>query len=184
MHNATPSVSGLCTQTLCLCSSILHQSPSSVLTQSLWLGNAEAERRWQNLLSYCASQQSQDRCSSINIDALSHICSKRANWMQGWGGRESPAISGDSRYTYVDAADWCKSSRCVSTADEGEGRKLNPTWHCEPLASLWARKQLFYLHNSVQSYDCVGPLLMLAETYFNLVSVPCNCMYCWVQKTK
>lgn len=104
----------------------------------------------------------------------------------GWGEEESLAISRDSRYTYIEAADWCKSSRCVSTADEGEGRKLNPTWHCEPLASPWGRKQLFYLHNLLWSYDCVGRLcflLMLAKTHFKPVSVASKFMYCRVQKT-
>lgn len=131
---------------LCLCSSILHQSPSSALTQSLWLGNAEPERRWQWLLSYCVSEQSQGRCSSMLFLTVAVIMQTKC---KAEGKKESPAISGDSGYTYIEAADWCKSSRCVSTADEGEGRKLNPTWHCEPLASLWGRKQLFYLHNWV-----------------------------------
>lgn len=60
----------------------------------------------------------------------------------------------------------------------GEGRKLNPPWYCEPLSSLWGRKQLFYLHNWVESYDCVGLLLMLAETHFKPVTKPFNLMYC------
>lgn len=39
MVNPTPFVPCLCTQTLC--SVTLHQIPPSVLTQSLWLGNAQ-----------------------------------------------------------------------------------------------------------------------------------------------
>lgn len=147
MHNATASVVML---VHCLCSCILHQSPSSVLTQSLWLGNAVRERRWQWLLSCCVSQQSQDRCASMG-GFSPHRCSYCANWMRGWGENESAAISGDSGYTYIEAAGGCKSSRCVSTADEGEGRKLNPTWHCEPLAILWGRKRLLYLQYRVSS---------------------------------
>lgn len=145
-----------CAHRICLCSSISHQSPSSVLTQSLWLGNAERERRWQWLWSYCVSQQSQTRCSWMLFLTIVVSVQTEAKLR----GKESPAISRDSRYTYIEAADWCKSSRCVSTADEGEGRKLNPTWHCEPLASLCGRKQLFYLHNSLWSYDCVGRLCL------------------------
>lgn len=71
---------------LCLCSSILHQSPSSVLTQSLWLGNAERERRWQCLLSYCVPQQSQDRCSSMRLRTVAVILQTK---QKAGGKRES-----------------------------------------------------------------------------------------------
>lgn len=66
-----------CALSLCLCSSILHQSPSSVLTQSLWLGNAETERRWQSLLSYCVSHAAVT--GQMFIDVFAHSCSDRGN---------------------------------------------------------------------------------------------------------
>ena len=140
-----------CALTLGLCCSLLHQSPPSVLTQSVWLGNAEPERWWQWRPSCRASQQMITGQMFSNAFFLSFSDCEKLNVMMKGINRESCDRQGLRVSTYREAAAGCKSSRCVSTADEGEGRKLNPTWHCEPLTSVCGRKQLFYLHYWVWS---------------------------------
>lgn len=134
MFNATPSVPCLCTQTVCMCSIILHQIPLSMLTQLVWLGNAEAERRWQRLPSFNASRQSQGRFLFMFSLQMCWACKLNARLRSE--GKEDPAISGhslDSVYLY---------SRCWLM------QKQQMRQHCrrgggeeaEPDMALWASK--------------------------------------------
>lgn len=124
-----------CAHRLCLCSSILHQSPSSVLTQSLWLGNAEPERRWQWLLSYCVSQQSQDRCSSMLF--LTTAVNVQAEWeteCEAEGERESCYQRGLSVYLYRGC--WLmRKQQMRQHCRQGGGEEA------EPDMALWASRQ-------------------------------------------
>lgn len=109
------------------------------------------------------------------IGAFSDGCSEHANWTQGWE-TDTSAISEKSGYTYIEAADWCKSSRCVSAADEGEGSKLNNMTVSVSPASENGSHCFIYTERRV-----IWPCRSSRHSDYDLRLI---FLHCWLQKTK